>query len=84
MVNADYSKPKRPKFRIESADVNCHWVLDLTYDHQKPGWRIRRFEFDDGTGTTLRGIRERYRARAKVALKRFMPIPSPDAVLINL
>jgi hypothetical protein len=82
MVNADYSKPKRPKFRIESGDSTCSWQLDLIYDLQKPGWRIRRFEFDDGAGTTLRGIRERYRAEAKVALKRFTPTPPPGAVRI--
>lgn len=82
LVNADYSKAKRPKFRIESADEECRWQLDLTYDHQKTGWRIRRFEFNNGNGTTLRGIRERYRAKANVALKRFMPRPPPGAVRI--
>jgi len=83
MVNADYSSSKRPKFRIASTDRTCSWQLDLTYDQQKPGWRIRRFEFDDGAGTTLRGIRERYRAKARVALKRFMPRPPPGAAQIN-
>ncbi len=82
MVNADYSKPKRPHFLIESADEECNWRLELTYDLQKTGWRIRRFEFDDGAGTTLRGIRERYRAKANVALKRFVPRPPPGAVRI--
>lgn len=82
MVNADYSKSKRPQFLIESADEKCNWRLDLTYDRKKTGWRIKRFEFDNGSGTTLRGIRDRYRAEAKVALKRFMPRPPPGAVRI--
>ena len=83
MVNADYSNPKRPNFRIESSQSTCHWRLDLTYDQQKTGWRIRRFEFDNGAETTLRGIRERYRTKAKVALKRFTPRPQPGVTLIN-
>ena len=82
MVNADYAKPKRPAFLIEPVDGECAWRLNLTYDRKKPGWRIRRFEFDDGAGNTLRGIRERYRAEAKVALKRFLPRLAPDAVRI--
>jgi len=83
MVNADYSNPKRPNFRIEPSQSTCHWRLDLTYDQQKTGWRIRRFEFDNGAKTTLRGIRERYRTKAKVALKRFIPRPLPGVTRIN-
>lgn len=82
-VTADRSNAKRPRFRVESVWPGCHWHLDLTYDRQKPGWRIRRFEFDDGTGTVLKGTRVKYRAQANVATKRFLVDPPPGTTRIT-
>lgn len=83
LISPDYGNAKRPRFRIESRRVECLWGLDIVYDRQKAGWRVRRFEFDNGGGTILRAVRERYKAGAKVPVKRFRVQVPPEAVRIT-
>lgn len=82
-IVADYSNAKRPQFEIWPTGANCQWRLNLVYDLQPPGFRIRKFEFTSGQGTRLKATRERYRARAKVPLKRFEARPPPQATRLT-
>ncbi|MCK4632010.1 MAG: hypothetical protein KAT79_02000 [candidate division Zixibacteria bacterium] len=55
----------------------CAWQLTLRYDLQKNGWRVKRFEFDDGDKFRLTGKRREYKARAMVWPSKFIvPIPA--------
>lgn len=83
-IIADHTNAKRPKFVIRPKRSDCSWQLDLVYDRQKPGFRIRKFEFSDGKGTSLKATREKYRAAAKVPLKRFQARTPPEATRLTL
>jgi hypothetical protein len=80
-VTPDYSNPKRPKFRLFLSD--CPWRLELTYDRQKTGWRVRRFSFDNGNNITLNARRREYKNRAHVSTNKFHLKVPPDARNIN-
>jgi hypothetical protein len=82
-VTSDYDDEKKPEFLLESTLEDCPWQLELIYDHKDNGWRIRRFEFDDGRGLRLRGERGRYKDDARVPLNRFEITIPDDAVRIS-
>jgi len=78
-VNSDYESEDRARFDVQSIEPGCSWKLALVYRHRDLGWRIDEFDFDDGSGTRLKGSCELYRARAGVPLSRFEPRSRPDA-----
>ncbi len=79
-VSSDYDDQKKPAFVLESTLADCPWRLELIYDQKNDAWRLRRFEFNDGRSLRLRGERERYKADARVPLKRFDIVIPDDAV----
>ncbi len=62
----------------------CAWQLTLRYDLQKKGWRVKRFELDDGDKFRLTGKRREYKARAKVPGSKFELTVPAGAVRIIL
>jgi len=79
-VTADYGNSKRPEFNIFLK--NCPWRIELTYDQQGTGWRIRSFVFDDGQGVSLIARRREYKKRARVPSNKFQVLSPSDAVRI--
>lgn len=59
----------RPKYQISF--LNCPWNIEITYDRQEKGYRIRNFEFTDGNKTTLLAKRREYHDNREVKLSRF-------------
>jgi hypothetical protein len=68
-IKSDYSDSGQPRFAVSYK--GCPWSINLTYDHQDAGWRIKEFEFDDGHDNTLAGKRRIYKGDAKVPSSRF-------------
>ena len=79
-ITADYSNRKRPEFNIFLQD--CPWRIELTYDRQDTGWRIRHFKFDDGRDTSLKARRREYKKKARVRSSKFRLVPPDDALRI--
>lgn len=69
VIDVDSSRSKRATYAIH--DPACPWSLKLTYDLRKVGWRLKRFEFDDGRSTRLQGDRRKFRDRAKISQNRY-------------
>jgi hypothetical protein len=82
LINLVKAQKKKREYQI--SQPGCSWRIDLTYDQiDKNRWRIKRFFFDNGQGTTLKGKRREYKARAKVRESYFTtPIP-PGAYRIT-
>ena len=59
----------RPRFRIKFP--GCKWKINVTYDKQDAGYRIRNFNFNDGAGNSLNGKRREYKASSQVSLSQF-------------
>ncbi len=66
IINSD---PKRPKYLLKFP--YCTWQIEISYDLRKNGYRVKKFLFDDGEGTTLSGNRREYKKSSKIPLKRF-------------
>ncbi len=79
-VISDYSKPKRPKFRISFHQ--CPWEISLTYDRQGENWRVRRFSYSDGDKFSLKATRREYRHRVRVKASKFTIAVPPGTVRI--
>ena len=63
------TNPKQPQYILSFP--YCSWNIDITYDLRKNGYRIKKFLFDDGEGTTLSGNRREYKMNSKIPPKRF-------------
>ena len=59
----------RPRFRIKFP--NCKWKINITYDKQDAGYRIRNFNFNDGEGNSLNGKRREYKSNSEVSHNQF-------------
>jgi hypothetical protein len=80
-IISSWKDDKRPVF-IVSAD-SCTWQLELEYDWQATGWRLRRFDFSDGNGKELRGKRRTYKNDRSVKPARFEVLIPEEAVRIH-
>jgi len=63
---------------------NCDWQLTLEYAIEEAGWRIDRFDFNDGKEVTLKGSRRNYKDTAKVSSERFLVLIPANAKRISL
>lgn len=52
--------------------TGCDWQLDLEYDLRDTGWRLKEFNFTDGSDTRLRARRREFKPNADVRIRRFM------------
>lgn len=77
LVESNYDNLKRPEFEI--SDPGGLWQLDLVYDEHDPGWRIREFEFDDGSDFQLEATRRRFKTEARIPVDAFSVELPPDA-----
>jgi hypothetical protein len=73
VVLSDYSDENRPEFEVAGTDPACPWTLEIVYDHDGDGWRIRKFDFSDGNAFRLRAERARFKADAEIPPARFQP-----------
>lgn len=80
-VMADYSNSKRPQFNIFLQD--CPWEMELTYDWQGTGWRIRHFKFDNGKEISLKAQRREYKKKAFVRAGKFVLAIPVDVLRIT-
>lgn len=77
VVESDYSDADRPFFSLHME--RCPWEIQIFYDKQDSGWRIREFYFTDGESNDLRARRREYKSDVTVGFDKFVvPIP-PDA-----
>lgn len=75
LVESDYEDSDRPTFTIHMSD--CPWQIEIEYDRQDSGWRIREFYFTDGESNDLRAKRREYKADVTVDSDKFaVSIPS--------
>jgi hypothetical protein len=79
-VLADYEDENRATFVVSMRDC---WRMDLVYDRQEPGWRVRSFDFSDGEQTSLRAKRREYRQDAEVRASKFMVTVPAGALQIK-
>ena len=80
-VDADYRKPNKPQFVVTRFD--CKWRLELTYDRDKSGWRLKQLNFDDGARKRLKLARRQFRRDAEIRQSKFMLPTDPGAVRIT-
>lgn len=80
-VNADLYDEERPHFRITSAD--CPWQIDLFYDLEETGWRIKEFTFSDGETLTIKATCREYKATARVKIEKFQVVIPPTSIRIE-
>ncbi len=80
-IKTIFKENKAQAFVISSGI--CIWSLELHYDRTKVGWRLKRFIFDDGDTTVVKGERRKFRPRAKIPLKRFQLTIPPDAFQLH-
>lgn len=73
----NYQDEDEPRFVVFVED--CPWQVELEYRRRDPGWRPKKFEFDDGDRISLRAELERYKAEAGVKNQRFVVRIPPDA-----
>lgn len=80
----DLVKEQKKKREYQIRQLGCSWLIELTYDlRAKNIWRVKKFFFDNGNGTTLKGKRREYKSKAKVKQSYFSnPIP-PGAYRIT-
>ncbi len=81
-VTADYHNAGRPVFVVHSP--GCNWRIELVYDRQKTGWRLREFDFDDGDRVRFHAERAKYKAEAKIKRSLFNVPRLADAKRISL
>ncbi len=74
-VAPNYGDPDRPQFMIFTPD--CPWQLELEYDRHDTGWRLRRFEFDDGNDINIKADRRTFKDNTDISAERFY-IVIPD------
>ncbi|RME26803.1 MAG: hypothetical protein D6800_05915 [Candidatus Zixiibacteriota bacterium] len=74
-------KAKRREYRLTAP--GCYWMLTVTYDKRKPGWRIRRLEYTDGAHSRLRLIRREYRRRVRVSPRRLLVTVPPGVLRVT-
>jgi len=77
-IAAEYTDSKRPEFLISFLD--CPWRIELSYDRQEAGWRIRNFTFDNGKDITLKAKRRTYKKKVRVPSNKFR-LATPGDVL---
>jgi hypothetical protein len=76
---------EKENFReITVSSVNCPWRILIDYSKEEIGWRIDKFEFDDGKEFTIKGGRRRYKAAASVSSTQFRIKIPPEAFKISL
>lgn len=78
VINND--NEKRPKYEIQF--LHCPWKIEITYDLQDKGFRIRNFTFDDGNETSLQSNRREYKESREVKTARFESMSSSDMTRI--
>jgi hypothetical protein len=78
LVVADYANRKHPKFDLYLKD--CPWRIEMEYDWENEGWRMREFTFDNGRDVTLHARRREYKNQARVPISKFQLIIPHDAV----
>ena len=81
-IVSDFSNKRYPEYQI-SID-GCLWEMNLTYVRQKMGWRVKKFSFSDGKGSTLKGTRRNYKRDVNIKAKKFAVPVKPGSVRIIL
>ncbi len=81
-IHADYEDADRPRFVLTTP--GCLWQMELIYDRQETGWRMRQFLFDDGRGTSVKASRRTYRDRVGVPSTKFQLRVPDDADHVTL
>jgi len=77
LIESDYEDSNHPKFTVHMTD--CPWKIEIEYDRQDAGWRIREFYFTDGESNDLRAERREYKAGVSVGSDKFAVLIPPDA-----
>jgi hypothetical protein len=77
VLTSEIDDPKRPHFEI--VDPESNWRLNLTYDKEEDGWRIRHFDLDDGRDFQLEANRRRFKADANLSVAAFQVTIPPHA-----
>jgi hypothetical protein len=81
VVSLDSSDVDRPAFELSSTE--CPWRIDLIYDAQAPGWRVREFTFTNGDNLSIKAKRREYKPGVKAKSDKFTVEIPPDAVRIS-
>jgi len=68
-IHPNYNDGNQPFFEI-TAD-GCPWLMELTYDHRKTGWRLKNFTFTDGEELSIEARRREYHPNANVKTGKF-------------
>lgn len=76
----DTSDADRPAFTLQMPD--CPWRMMIEYDRRDPGWRVREFEFDNGSDLQVSASRREYRADTEVSAAKFEVVVPSDATPI--
>ncbi len=74
-IATNYDNSERPRFLIFLPD--CHWHLELTYERQETGWRIRKIDFDNGRDVSFKATKRTYKKKVQIPLSKFRLV-APD------